>query len=170
MIPIMLGFHWNKVVWAPAALQQHTTGITTTTTMAAAGRNVPRAPHMRPCAPCQLMGDNPPPPKQSDILFGVVEGVLYGPQSTPLFRQRCIATTFECFEGHTHPQHPQKLYLLAWVVVAHPFNASVWSAKPHMGRSGPFLLTAAMVGYDCVGHCWLMQANVRLTYCFFIPT
>ncbi len=33
------------------ALGQNTTGITTATTMAAAGRNAPLAPHMRPCAP-----------------------------------------------------------------------------------------------------------------------
>jgi hypothetical protein len=33
------------------ALAQNTTGITTATTMAAAGRNSPLVPHMRPCAP-----------------------------------------------------------------------------------------------------------------------
>jgi hypothetical protein len=33
------------------ALAQNTTGVTTVTTMAAAGRNGPLAPHMRPCAP-----------------------------------------------------------------------------------------------------------------------
>jgi hypothetical protein len=45
------------------ALAQNTTGITTTTTMAAASRNGPQAPHMRHCAPRQhfeWMGDNPP--------------------------------------------------------------------------------------------------------------
>ena len=42
---------------------QNTTGITTATTMAAAGRNGPLAPHIRPCAPHQRvewMRDNPP--------------------------------------------------------------------------------------------------------------
>ncbi len=33
------------------ALEQNTTGITTATTMAAASRNGPLAPHMSPCAP-----------------------------------------------------------------------------------------------------------------------
>ncbi len=33
------------------ALAQNTTGVTTATTMAAAGGNGPLAPHMRPCAP-----------------------------------------------------------------------------------------------------------------------
>ncbi len=45
------------------ALAQNTTGVTTATTMAAAGGNGPLAPHMRPCAPRQCfewMGDNPP--------------------------------------------------------------------------------------------------------------
>jgi hypothetical protein len=45
------------------AIAQNTTGITTATTMAAAGRNGPQAPHTKPCAPCRClewMGDNPP--------------------------------------------------------------------------------------------------------------
>ncbi len=45
------------------ALAQNTTGVTTATTMAAAGRNAPLAPHKRPCAPRQhveWMGNNPP--------------------------------------------------------------------------------------------------------------
>ena len=45
------------------AVAQNTTGVTTATTMAAAGRNGPLAPHMRPCAPrrcVQWMADNPP--------------------------------------------------------------------------------------------------------------
>ncbi len=45
------------------ALAQNPTGVTTTTTMAIAGRNGPQAPHMRPCAPrrhFEWMGDNPP--------------------------------------------------------------------------------------------------------------
>jgi hypothetical protein len=33
------------------ALSQNSTGITTATTMAAASKNSPLAPHMRPCAP-----------------------------------------------------------------------------------------------------------------------
>jgi hypothetical protein len=44
------------------ALAQNTTGITTVTTMAAAGRNGPLVPHMRPCAPhrrVKWMGNNP---------------------------------------------------------------------------------------------------------------
>ncbi len=45
------------------ALAQNTTGVTTATTMAAAGGNGPLAPHMRPCAPRQRvewMSNNPP--------------------------------------------------------------------------------------------------------------
>jgi hypothetical protein len=33
------------------------------------------------------------------------------------------------------------------------------------GTRGPFLSAAAMVGYGCVGRCWPLEANVRLTYC-----
>ncbi len=45
------------------AIAQNTTGVTTATTMAAASRNGPLAPHMRPCIPPQhleWMDDNPP--------------------------------------------------------------------------------------------------------------
>ncbi len=44
-------------------LAQTTTGVTTATTMAAAGGNGPLVPHMKHCAPrrCfEWMGDNPP--------------------------------------------------------------------------------------------------------------
>ncbi len=44
------------------AILQNTTGVTTATTMAAAGRNGPLAPHIRPCAPrwCfEWIGYNP---------------------------------------------------------------------------------------------------------------
>jgi hypothetical protein len=66
------------------AIAQNTTGITTATTIAAAGGNGPLAPHMRPCAPrrhFELMGHNPPSLK---MYFGGVEDI-YGPQSAPLF-------------------------------------------------------------------------------------
>jgi hypothetical protein len=43
----MLAVHW-KVSWNPATLQQHTTGITTATAMAAASGNGPLLPYMRP--------------------------------------------------------------------------------------------------------------------------
>jgi hypothetical protein len=69
------------------ALAQNTTGVTTATAMAAAGRNGSLAPHMMPCAPCQhikWMGDNPP--SKQMYFGGGVDGV-YSPQSPPLFRQ-----------------------------------------------------------------------------------
>ncbi len=33
------------------------------------------------------------------------------------------------------------------------------------GTRGPLPLAAAMVGYDCVGRCWLLQADVRSIHC-----
>jgi hypothetical protein len=69
------------------ALAQNTTGVTTATTMAAAGRNGPLAPHMRPCTlrrRVEWMGNNPPSLRMYSL--GGVEGV-YGPQSAPLFRR-----------------------------------------------------------------------------------
>ncbi len=67
-------------------------------------RKSPLLPHMRQAlrfAPMLWM-DGWQPPKLGDIILGGVEDV-YGPQSAPLFRQWCITTTLECFEGHTHP-------------------------------------------------------------------
>ncbi len=45
------------------ALAHNTTGVTTATTMAAAGGNAPLAPYMRSCAQCRRikwMGNKPP--------------------------------------------------------------------------------------------------------------
>ncbi len=69
------------------ALAQNTTGVTTATAMATAGRNGPLAPHMTPSAPrrChEWMGNNPLSKRM--YFGGGVKGV-YGPQSAPLFRQ-----------------------------------------------------------------------------------
>jgi hypothetical protein len=95
----------------------------------------PRAPHeaLRP-APMRQM-DWQQPPEQAGIIFGGVEGV-YNPQNTPMLWQCIITITSKCFEGHTHPQNLQKLYPNARGVIAHPFEALAWSARPHMGRSG----------------------------------
>ncbi len=116
------------------ALAQNTTRITTTTTIDATGGNGPLAPHMRPFAlhrSFKWMVDNPPSLRM--YFFGRVKGV-YGPQSAPLFWQWWITTTLKCFEGHTHPQQPPKLCPLAPGVVAHPFDASARSARPHVGH------------------------------------
>ncbi len=97
-------------------------------------------------------------------MFGGVEGV-YGPQSAPFFRQWWIATTSECFEGHKHPQQPQKyIRLLGGLLPIHLTRRR--GAQGFMwGTRGPFLPVAAMVGYGCVGWCWPLEAYVRSTYC-----
>ncbi len=33
------------------------------------------------------------------------------------------------------------------------------------GTRGPYPPVAVMVGYGCVGQCWLLEANVRSIYC-----
>ncbi len=114
-----------------AALAQNTTGVTTPTTMAAAGRNGPLAPHMRPCALPQRfewMGDIPP------SLWMYSLGGLRVFMALKALRGWWIATSSECFEGHKLPQQPQKVYPLARGVIAHPFDASARSARPHVGR------------------------------------
>ncbi len=101
--------------------------------MAAASKNGPLVPHMRPCAPIQCvewMFDNPPSKR---IFWGAVEGV-YGHQNTPMLWQFAITGTKEHFEGHTHPQSPPKIHPQARGFVAHPLEASAQSARPHVGR------------------------------------
>ncbi len=165
-----------------SSLSTKTMGVTTAKTMAAASRNGPLAPHMRPCALRQRiewMGGNPPSLR---MYLGGIEGV-YGSKSTPLFRRWCIATTSECFEGHTHPQQPQKLYPLAGGGQL-TIHSTHWIGAQGLmwGTRGPFPLAAAMVRYGCVGQCRPLEADVRSTYCrnsmvtivygriFFIPT
>ncbi len=62
----------------------------------------PRTPHEALRSAPTLWMNRLQPPKLVDVIFWGVEGV-YGPQSAPLLRQWWIATTLECFEGHTHP-------------------------------------------------------------------
>jgi hypothetical protein len=66
-------------------------------------------------------------------------------QCCTMLWQCIIARTNEHYEGHTPPPKPNKLNLLAWGVVTHPFGMSVRSARPHVGLRGPFPPAAGMV-------------------------
>ncbi len=92
----------------------------------------PSTPHdaLRSAQTCQMDGGQPP--EQAGIIFGAGEGV-YGPQNTLMLWRFIIAGTKEHFEGHTHPQPPQKIHLLAEGVVAHLFVASEQSGRRHVG-------------------------------------
>jgi hypothetical protein len=48
-----------------------------------------------------------------------------------------------------------------------PIHSTHWCIVQGLmwGTRRPFLLEAAMVGNGCVGCCWPLEANVRLTYC-----
>ncbi len=48
-------------------------------------------------------------------------------------------------DSHTHPQHPQRITFARLEVVAHPLDASAWSASPMWGTRGPFPSVAAIV-------------------------
>ncbi len=159
------------------ALAHNTTGVTTATTMAAASGNGPLAPHMRPCAPSRCvkwMGDNPP------SLWMYCWGGWGCLWPSKHFRQWCIATKSECFEGHAHPNSPKNYIRLLGGLL--PIHFTRWrGAKGLMwGTRGPFPPAAAMVGYGCDGWCWPLEAYVRLINCrnsrnclqkyFFIPT
>ncbi len=61
------------------------------------------------------------------------------------------------FEGHTHPQHPPKLYPFAWGVVAHPFDALAWSTRPHVGCYGDICAGGGHGCGSCDTSCVLLQ-------------
>jgi hypothetical protein len=87
--------------------------------------------------------DGQQPPKQAVIIFGAIEGV-YGPQRTLMLWQFIVAGTTERFEGHTHPQPPQKyIRLLEGLSPIHSWH---WRGAEGImwGTRGPFLLVAAM--------------------------
>ncbi len=138
----------------------------------------PSTPHEALCSALTLLMDGWQPPEIADVFFGGVEGV-YGPQSAPLFRWWWIATTSECFEGHKHPQQPQKVYRLIGGLLPIHLTCRRRAQGLMWGARGPFTPAAAMVGYGCVGWCWPLEAYVRLTYLgivnivygsiFFIP-
>ncbi len=134
------------------ALGQNTTGITTPTTMAAAGGNAPLAPHMRPCAlrrRVKWMGDNPPS-----------LGLYFGGGSRVFMDLKALL----CSGNDDSPQHrsvlrtvktlnsPQNyIRLLGGFSSIHSMRQR--RAKGLMwGARRSFLLAAAMVGYGgCVG-------------------
>ncbi len=104
-----IGPKWSR--HRPPYINTQLTSITTVTTMAAAGRNIPLAPHMRPCAPHQCikwMGNNSLrkqiqflegwgciwPPKCSFVPAMIhchIIGVFWGP-CTPSTPQRIVSS------------------------------------------------------------------------------
>ncbi len=146
------------------ALAQNTTGITTTTTMAAAGRNGSLTPHMRPCAPCQRfewMDDNP---LSLQMYFLGGWGCVW-PSKHSFVLAMMNRHNIGVFWGLYTPPTAPKIYLLAWGLP--PIHLTCWCRAQGLmwGTRGPFLLAAAMVGYGCAGRCWPLEAYVRSTYC-----
>jgi hypothetical protein len=133
------------------ALAQNTTGVTTATTMAAAGRNGPLAPHMRPCASCrhfEWMGNNPPSLRMYSLgglgVFMALKVLLCsGNDESPQHRSvlRAINTL----------NSPKKYLRL--IGGLSPIHSMHWCGAQGLmwGARGPFPPAAAMVGYGCVG-------------------
>ncbi len=48
-----------------------------------------------------------------------------------------------------------------------PIHLTHWRGVQGLmwGTRGPYLLAATMVGYSCVGQCWLLETYIRSTYC-----
>jgi hypothetical protein len=133
------------------ALGQNTTGITTATTMAAAGGSGPLVPHMRPCTPRRRVEwmDNNPPSLRRYFWGGL--------------RVFMALKVLLCSGDDELPQHWSVLRAIN--TLNSPKNyihllgglSPIHSTHQHgaqglmLSTRGPFLPAAAMVGYDCVG-------------------
>jgi hypothetical protein len=109
------------------------------------------------------------PPELADVIWGGVEGVC-GPQSAPLFWQWWIfKTSHQSVFRAIHTLNSPKNYirLLGGCCLSiHCAGAERKTSCGALGGTrGPFPPVVVMVGYGCVGRCWLLEANVRSIYC-----
>jgi hypothetical protein len=133
------------------ALAQNTTGVTTATAMAAAGRNGPLVPHMRPGAPRQRiewMDDNPPSLWMyflggSRVFMDLKALLCSGDDESP---QHCNVL------GTINTLNSPKSYIRLLGVLL-PIHLTRWRRVKGLvwGTRGPFPLPAAMVSYGCDG-------------------
>ncbi len=146
------------------ATAENTTGITTDTTMAAAGGNGPLAPHMRPCAPrrcIEWMGVNPPSLQMYfwgglSVCMALKALLCSGNDASPhnLSVLRAI---------HILNSTKNYIHLLRGLSAIHSIQ---WIGAQGImrGTRGP-LPAAAMVCYGCVGCCWPLEADISSTNC-----
>ncbi len=147
------------------ALAQNTTGITTATTMAAAGGNGPLASHVRPCTPrrCfKLIDDNL---LSLQMYFGGGLRVFMALKALRCSRDDVLPQHWSVLRAINTLNSPKNyIRLLGGLLPIHltrqrRAQGLMWGAR------GPFLPVAAMARYGCVGWCWPLEAYIRLTYC-----
>jgi hypothetical protein len=133
------------------ALAQNTTGVTTATTMAAAGGNGPLAPHMRPGTPRQhveWMGNNPTSLRMyflegSRVFMDLKALLCSGDDELP--QHWSVLGTINALNS------PKSYICLLGGLL--PIHLTCWRGAKGLvwGARGPFLPAAAMVGYGCDG-------------------
>jgi hypothetical protein len=163
------------------ALAQNTTGITTATTMAAAGRNGPLAPHMRPCELHAYTSNGWVTTHQAcGCIFGRGLRVCMAIKVLLCSKDEALPQHWSILRAiHTLNSPKNYTRLLKRFLLIHLTHWCRVQGLMLFTR-GPFLPVVAMVGYGCFGQCWSLEADVRLTYCrnsrnhlqkyFFIPT
>ncbi len=124
----------------------------------------PSIPHEALCSAPMLWMAGWQPPKLADVFF---EGLRV-----------CMALeALLCSGNNASPQHwsvlraihtlnsPKKYIRLLRGLL--PINSTHWRGARGLmwDARGTFLPVAGMVGYGCVGWCWLLEANVRSNYC-----
>jgi hypothetical protein len=133
------------------AIAQNTTGVTTATTMAAAGGNGPLAPHMKPSAPrrcVKWMGDNPLSLRMyflggSRVFMDLKALLCSGDDESP--QHRSVLGTINALNS-------PKSYIRLLGGLS-PIHSTRWGGAKGLvwGARGPFPPAAAMVGYGCDG-------------------
>jgi hypothetical protein len=133
------------------ALAQNTTGVTTATTMAAAGGNGPLAPHMRPGALRQCvewMGDNP----LSLRMYFLGGSRVYMDLNALLCSGNDESPQHRSVLGTINTLNSPKSYICLLRGLS-PIHSTCWRGAKGLvwGARGPFPPAAAMVGYGCDG-------------------
>ncbi len=159
------------------ALAQNTTGLTTATTMAAAGGNGPLMPHMRPCAPCQCfkwMDDNPPSlrtffgggwgcvwPSKCSFVPAMMNchniGVFWGPYTPSTAPKIIPACSAACRPSIRHVGMERKASCGA--LGGHFRQWWPWSAMVVLVDVGHWRLTS---GQPTVGIVWIVYRSIFL--------
>jgi hypothetical protein len=133
--------------------------------MAAAGRDGPLAPHMRPGAPCRrvkCMGDNPP----SLRVYFLVGLRVFMDLKALLCSGNDESPQHRSVWGTINALNSPKSYIRLLGGLS-PIHSTRWRGAKGLvwGARGPFPPAAAMVGYDCDGWCWPLEAYIRSTNC-----
>ncbi len=140
--------------------------------MTAAGRNAPLAPHMRPLLHPDALNGWVITPRASWHNFWGCWG-FYEPQNTLMLWQFMIARAMERFEGHKHPQRPQKMhpqalrgYHLSIRCIGTERRASCGALGGHFPLAAAMVVAVVMPVVCCAKANEKRGKNTKLVVCY----